>query len=650
MKETPDMRLFFLSCFLCCSLMLHAQLKQIPIRNQNTIQKKQTATRIQGVQSLSAMNLPFWDDFSNSKKDYPSDSLWQFGHSIWVNDGMAINPPTLKVATFDGLDSLRLPYNVNTPLSKGIADKLVSRPIRMDLVNPSQKSSVFISFYYQFQGNGESPDQGDDLSLWFKNDSSIWKQVWSAQYDTTKDNTKFVPVKIFVNDTCAHCFHKDFQFKFQNYARLSGPFDTWNLDYVYVSNGITLNDTTKIPDRGIVSPMTSVLKQYRSMPAKHLLSNPGAVLNRVSIVASNQREDQLNQVVNGTFKAGQPVTAIGHLKTTSRLNNVVSSDTSYYGTTAAQLLAFRKNTIYTFDSIPRLSKLDPAVDSIALHFKMFLRTKDNINKATGGDFDPVIYKGIDFRVNDTIQTDLVFVNYYAYDDGIAEYAATLTQPGNYFAYQFDMLYDKADTLVAVDIYFPHVGDETNQVVQLIVYDTLDSSNKRDPLTQQALTVSRTDNNQFTRVKLAEPVVVSQRFFVGYKQNTNATIGIGFDKNSGSSGKIFTNLGTGWQQSDLEGSLMIRPVFGNPEKAKGPITTVEEKKLFTYPNPNRGVFHLPEAADNIQVLDLAGRAVSFELDNSSEPAQVTLRSPVAGVYLVRYFNGSKWQAEKIMVLP
>lgn len=645
MKETPDMRLLFLSCFLCCSMMLHAQLKQIPIRTQNTIQKRQTAARTQGVQSLSAMSLPFWDDFSNSKKDYPSDSLWQYGHSVWVNDGMAINPPSLKVATFDGLDSLRLPYNVNTPLSKGIADKLVSRPLRMDLVNASQKNSVFISFYYQFQGNGESPDSGDELSLWFKNDSSIWKQVWSAQYDTTKDNTKFVPVKIFISDTCTHCFHKSFQFKFQNYARLSGPFDTWNLDYVYVSNGITLNDTTRIPDRAIVSPITSATKQYRSLPAKHLLSNPDAVLNKISFVASNQREDQ------GTIHPGQPTTARGHLKTTWRLNNTVPPpDTAYYGTTDGQFLTFRNNTTYTFNSLPKLSTLDPKVDSIALHFRIYLQSKDNINKTVGGDFDPVIYKGIDFRVNDTIQTNFIFSSYYAYDDGIAEYAATLTQPGNYFAYQFDMLYNKADTLVAVDIYFPHVGDETNQVVQLMVYDTLDSSMKTDPLTQQPLTVSRTDNNQFTRVKLAEPVVVSRRFFVGYKQNTNATIGIGLDKNSDSSGKIFTNLGTGWQSSTLEGSLMIRPVFGNPQKAKGPVTAIEENKLYTYPNPNHGVFHLPEMAENIQVLDLAGRAVSFELDNSSESAQVTLRSPVVGVYLVRYFNGAKWLTEKIMVLP
>src|SRR5258707_2913090 len=159
MKETTDMRLFFLSGFFFCCTISQAQLRQVSILQPTTSQKRNLAAR---VESLSAMKLPFWDDFSfnNSPKNYPHDSLWQYGHSVWVNTGMGINPPTLNVATFDGMDSTGLPYNINIPTAKGVADRLTSQPIRMDLVNPSLRSSVFISFYYQYEGNGEPPDPG----------------------------------------------------------------------------------------------------------------------------------------------------------------------------------------------------------------------------------------------------------------------------------------------------------------------------------------------------------------------------------------------------------------------------------------------------------------------------------------------------------
>ncbi len=597
------------------------------------------------------MQLPFWDDFSfnNSSSGYANDSLWQFGHSVWVNTGMGINPPTIKVATFDGVDSLGLPYNSGNSLAKGIADKLVSRPLRMDLVNPANQNSVFISFYYQYQGNGEAPDPGDEFSLWFKYDSVHWNKVWSVQYDQLSDNTKFIPVKLFVNsltipDNSKTYFHNDFQFRFENYGRLSGPFDVWNLDYVYLNNGIVLNDTTRMPDRAIVSPPTSILKQYQSIPAKHLLAKGDTVFNNMTIPVANLRVNQ-NPI-------GQPVSLDSYLTTITRSNGVVSPpSTSLYETISAASasqngVVYGTNTIYFFDSIPRL-KNTAQIDSIALTFKIELKTGDNVPKTSvSGDYDPIIYSGIDFRVNDTIQTTFVFSNYYAYDDGEAEYAATLTNPGNYLAYQFDMMYQQADTLVAVDIYFPHVGDESDQVVLLSIWDDL----SRPQIDSSQLTVHRTINNKFTHITLPNALIVKDKFFIGYKQNSTATIGVGLDKNSDSGSKIFAKLGTGWAPSNLYGNLMIRPVFGNSNVAKGPITAIEEKKITFYPNPNRGIFYLSQSVQNLQVMDIAGRSVSFEREDSFESTQVTLHNTSPGIYLARYFNGKQWHTEKIMVLP
>src|SRR6185369_6106138 len=108
-----------------------------------------------------------------------------------------------------------------------------------------------------------------------------------------------------------------------------------------------------------------------------------------------------------------------------------------------------------------------------------------------------------------------------------------------------------------------------------------------------------------------------RFFVGWKQNTTAAIGVGFDKNSDSGDKIFYNIfGTWVQSTDLHDSLMIRPVFGNKDLEIH--TGVEEEKpVFAYPNPNRGVFYLPASSQAVQLMDVAGRRISFVEENSLE---------------------------------
>ena len=595
------------------------------------------------VEGLSAMPLPFWDDFSfTNGTAYPNDSLWQYGHSVWVNNGMAINSPTIKVGTFDGIDSLGLPYNLNSALAKGIADRLTSRPLRLDLVDPADRDSVFIFFYYQYEGNGEPPDPGDDLSLWFKNDSSEWKMVWSVGVDSTSDNTKFVPVKLSIGDP--HYFHNNFQFRFQNFARLSGPFDTWNLDYVYVSNGKKQYDPhfADFPDRALASPLSSFLKQYQSIPVKHFLANPDSMMVYPSIVVTNQRKDQSVQA-----NYPQPVNLDAQLAIATRLDKATSMTTVPFYSVPAKEVFYGQPTIFSLDTTHSFSSIDLKTDSIALKFSIKISTKDNVLKigTSQGDFDTLVYKGIDFRFNDTTSTSFVLKNYYAYDDGVAEYAVTLTQPGANLAYQFDLAYAHSDTLVAVDIYFPHVGDESDQVVLLKVWNELSLK----PVDSLVLTVKRTENNKFIRVPLDYGVLVKGKFFIGWKQSSTAAIGVGFDKDSDSGTKIFYNTAGTWvQSSDLHGNLMIRPVFGN--KAISTITGVEEKIAFAYPNPNRGVFNLPATSQGIQLIDVAGRRISFTEEDFFERKQITISNPSSGLYLVRYFNGSRWHSEKILVLP
>ena len=91
---------------------------------------------------------------------------------------MGINPPSINVATFDGLDSAFLPYSQQV-LTNGLRDSLVSQAIKLGVpgVAVGERNSVYLSFFYQWQGNGEAPDPDDYLQVEFRNDLGQWEKV-----------------------------------------------------------------------------------------------------------------------------------------------------------------------------------------------------------------------------------------------------------------------------------------------------------------------------------------------------------------------------------------------------------------------------------------------------------------------------------------
>src|SRR6478752_5270317 len=128
-----------------------AQLKRYPVQRKNPVQKntpqRNSTARIQTVPPL--LSLPFWDDFSftpiNNPADtfssYPLRSLWEQGENVWINNGLGINAPTMNVASFDGLDSVGLPFS-DQILLNGFRDDLISHPIKMTAVSAAGRDSV----------------------------------------------------------------------------------------------------------------------------------------------------------------------------------------------------------------------------------------------------------------------------------------------------------------------------------------------------------------------------------------------------------------------------------------------------------------------------------------------------------------------------
>ena len=586
---------------------------------------------------VTPLTLPFWDDFSFSEiKYYPSEKLWQQSKSVWVNDGIGINAPSLKVATFDGLDSNGKPYSINDVLAKGKADSLVSNPIQLDLVSVAQRGTVYLSFYYQFRGNGEPPDTGDQLSLYFKS-ATAWEKVLTIENDGTFQQDVFT--QVFVKVEGDQFFHDKFQFRFENFGRLSGPYDTWNLDYVYLNSGRSASDGS-YPDRTQSAPLTSLFNNYWAMPFDHFKKNPSDHLKQPNFTIYNLKVGN-DQPMN-YFSYDSIITYKGGNKSSTRhlLDSAKSIGNSLQG--------LERRTVQ-MSKIPSINILDLTADSIKIKLKLGLSTKDNVTPADAGDYDPFIYSPIDFRLNDTTRAEYVLSNYYAFDDGTGEYGAGLNQPGSQLAYFFEMKTDEADTLFGLDMYFPKFGDETNQVIKLQVH-TDDSGFPGSVVYTESVTLNRSGQDKFWRHLFTNGIIVKGSFYVGWKQSSAAVIALGFDKNTDTGDKIFFNTTGAWQKNMSEkGSLMIRPLFGKAEV--DPTTGLENAAhpINAYPNPNSGVFYISKEAGAIGLFDLAGRPVNFLLTSEAENKKMEMAN-TPGIYILRIFQQGKWSSQKIMVQP
>ncbi|HET9487953.1 MAG TPA: hypothetical protein VFO54_10975, partial [Chryseosolibacter sp.] len=196
--------------------------------------------------------LPFFEDFSKPfKTGFADTSLWENNFNVWINDGMGVHPPTINVATFDALDSSGVAYNANDVLLTGYTDTLTSKPIDLSESNLSlaERPTVYLSFFYQWQGNVEAPDENDFLQLDFKTaEEGGWKSVMTIFPKAEPDATVFYDTIIRIAGD--EYFHDRFQFRFRSFGRLSGPYDTWHVDYIYINKNRNINDMS-FPDRAL---------------------------------------------------------------------------------------------------------------------------------------------------------------------------------------------------------------------------------------------------------------------------------------------------------------------------------------------------------------------------------------------------------------
>jgi len=177
-------------------------------------------------------------------------------------------------------------------------------------------------------------------------------------------------------------------------------------------------------------------------------------------------------------------------------------------------------------------------------------------------------------------------------------------------------------------------NEQNRRINIMVWNDL----SEEPIYESGPVweVDYPDLNDFKRYVIDENIVVSGKYYIGWEQQDNRKIYVGWDINKRNEERLFYNLDGSWTNTSFEGSLMLRPDFGFAQ-IRASIeekTPTENQFVIAYPNPakNEVRFSFEGERANIRVYDLSGRLMLNEQIDPEE--SVALNGFSNGIYILK----------------
>lgn len=540
----------------------------------------------------------------------PASAKWLDNYAT-QNYDFPYLPPSIGVATLDGLNERGRPYNLTTQAIYGSADTLTSKPL--DLGGLQDADSVYLSFFYEPRGFGDWPNLYDSLKLQFLNNyTSTWDQVWGIpgfqiappSPDTFHQVMIRIPTTIL--PTQQYMF-KGFQFRFLNNASTTGMNDHWHIDYVRLGKNRTVTDTS-INDITFQYPFPSILKDYTEMPAWQYTDST----DRADSIILNVANLNPDQAINNP-----PATAYSIVAT-----ELYPTAGPAYSTTSS-FNATLENTIELFPSADY--SLAPGPDSTVISSRATINVPNAL------------------RDNDTISATQTLCNVLAYDDGTAEMAYGLRNLYlKKFGYEFKLHHP--DTIVGFQVLFTNTESDVHDLV--FVYNLWDSITINRP--QADDTPRYTSNNQiplyvdsvsgYATYRIS-PLAVGTHFYFGWSQTDTRTLQIGYDRNSTKGFRhmfVYSNgvwLPTGVQ---TQGSPMIRLLMRHSSQIATGIDDMHVSSIRAYPNPTAGVvrFDLPDGDHSYQaeVYNSTGQLCLDQVISTS--STIDMHALPAGVYMLR----------------
>lgn len=571
----------------------------------------------------------------------PDTALWEtdpvffsnaVGSGVFINRSWAKSPINIGVCTFDGLQWNGEPYlHTASSTSTGRCDELFSRPIDLtkEKTGPttfnilSVGDSVYLSFWYQPGGFGYMPNAQDSFLLDFNIPAwnpdpftPVWKNVWFKEGYNAGSDSSFHHVMIKLDS--ASYFTSGFRFRFHNYASQCGSNDHWHLDDVYLKSGRTMGDTI-VKEASFVYEMPSFLKDFRAMPASHYKP----AVNMTDTVSIFIRD-------NDTLSTGRAITY--------RYDVLDETGASIGNYQAA-------GTALTYDSIGYCNW--STIERPGVYPGNFSGFPTFATNDTG--FYVIRHKLIDGARVDSVDCRQPFFNYYAYDDGTAEVGYGLLGQYSQLAYKFTMPPAIDDTLVGVQMYFlPVFGIDDLMLREFTLKVWADGGNQPGTLLYSQDSLHPSYNfetpDRFVTYPINDAVIhlsPSQTYYIGWEQQAIDRLYIGFDFNTDHSDKIYYNTSGNWNQSIFDGSLMMRPVFGERYPIGQDETGIAEQNnaaFSIYPNPANDHFTIHGNSSDfsgmeIGIFDIAGREV-MTIGNVQNGQQIGVSGLSAGVYYVR----------------
>lgn len=510
-----------------------------------------------------------------------------------------INPVSIGMATFDGLDKNGKPYGGGF----GKSDQLTSTYIDLE-----GEGEIYLSFWLQRQGLGDRPEDDDSMQLHFKNSNGEWVdtiRIFDGVASTVSLNE--IPEWEFKSVRIEDDFlHDDFQFRFVNLGSRTGALDIWNLNYVRLS--ANANDNT-YNDIALVERPNSILKNYKSMPYTHYKFDE--LVDELAISFYNHDNTDL-PVQNSILSIREKTTdtEVLNIPLSNAVINALLEDYLFQD----RAISFNENQ---FDNIFSTSQKLEFVTSYTV-----IQTSQD-----GFGFIPR---------NDKFNNSTIFDNYFAHDDGTAEsniVAQNFANQSVEIAVQFTANMD--DSLRAIQMHIPHVtGNVNSQMFNLKVWTgELDDTPEYEMkfIRPEYLDDYRGDSLQgFTTYPWLnasgdpeEIFIPEGDFYIGWEQAVpcegTSCLPIGYDKNTPNAARFnFRNRNEeGWEPFPVaipDGAVMIRPVVGSftpgPTDVEDIVKTANPIKIF--PNP---------ATDRIQLQLLEGNYQDYQLSVFNNTGQL-----------------------------
>ncbi|WP_162903070.1 T9SS type A sorting domain-containing protein [Taibaiella koreensis] len=569
---------------------------------ENTALQHQPAAPHGPLRKPTALALPFFEDFTDNAP-YPSAERWTDRY-VYINNTMGRDMVSRGVATFDALNALGHPYyDTVSNYTTIYADSLTSLPFALSGRAPVD--SVYLSFFYQPRGNGFSPKPYDSLMLFFLRSNGTWVKVWSVNGDTAQ--LPFRQVMIPLNDT--GYFNDNFRMRWINTATIGISNSHWNLDYIRVDAGRNLYDTT-VRDVAFTKEPASILNDFSAMPFRHFKTNPASFL-AANLVSTLKNYGPLTPNIPTGFRATTGATNLGSGTANVSLPSRQETDALYPMYNAGTFTPGNPNDRVVYD---------------------------NLFYCTGS------YPG-ESRANDTIRSQQVFDNYFAYDDGTAEQSYFLNlQPGAPGATAVEYAVYQPDTLRGIAIRFaPVLPKATLKEFSIGVYRDIAINGGTDDLLYQEefLLPDYPDTvNKFSVYAFEQPVLLNTgTFYISIVQpagGVSDSLQIALDANRTGANHRYFKVSNNWEPSLLDGALLLRPLLGArlPVGIKATEPPAIAWSLSPNPANDRVHIHIPRlgtAMATYTLTDVQGK--NLLIGSLKADTDIDISSLAPGMYFV-----------------